>query len=269
MDDAPAVARAPRKARRMAGLLAVSVLLNLAFAGYEIRRAQRKGGIRYVVEQLGLAEPVPGPPPPRADFQEELERGYRDLPPSEGGVILAGDSLIHGGPWAEFFGSIRNRGIGGETTAGFLGRLDEITARRPDALFLMLGTNDLAAEEPIGRIVANYRAILARIAAESPTTTVYVLSVLPVDQQRPGGPVHDNDSIRELNARLASLAAATPTARYLDVHDAMAGPDGRLRDEDTTDGLHLSPAGYRRLGRSLGDAVRAHLATPPATAAIP
>ena len=48
-----------------------------------------------------------------------------------GEVVFAGDSLVADGPWAEFYSEIHNRGIGGETTSGLLGRLDEITEGRP------------------------------------------------------------------------------------------------------------------------------------------
>lgn len=258
MAEMPA-ATGSRKSRPLVLALGASLALNLALGAFEIRRTWRKGGLRYIAGQVGRGEPAP---PPRLDFQKGLEERFRKLPASTGGVLLAGDSLVHDGPWAEVFGAIRARGIGGETTAGLLGRLDEITARRPGALFLLVGTNDLAAETGEAAILRDYRRILERVDAESPATQIYVMSVLPVDQDRPAGPVHDNGSIRSLNDGLRALAGEFPRARFLDVHDALAGPDGRLRAEYTTDGLHLTLGGYLRLCEAIAGAVRPHLPGP-------
>src|SRR5262245_42569936 len=60
-------------------------------------------------------------------------------------VIMLGDSITEKIDWRELFPgvSILNRGIGGDTSAGVLKRLDEVIARHPKIVFLMVGVNDL------------------------------------------------------------------------------------------------------------------------------
>lgn len=74
---------------------------------------------------------------------------------------------------------MRNRGIAGDDTAGVLARLREVTAGRPAKVFLMIGTNDLTEGVDETRIAANVEQIVARIAAASPDTQIFVQSVLP------------------------------------------------------------------------------------------
>ena len=77
-------------------------------------------------------------------------------------------------------GSVHNQGIGGDDTAGVLRRLALVTDRRPGKVFLMIGTNDIGkGVSSVGEIVDNVAAIVDQIRTDSPTTEVYVQSVLP------------------------------------------------------------------------------------------
>src|SRR5262249_22056738 len=151
-------------------------------------------------------------------------------------IVFAGDSLIADGPWSELYSPIKNRGIGGETTAGLLDRLDEVTESRPRKIFFLVGANCLAADVPVAQVVRNYRKILERVRRESPQTQVFVISVLPVNQRLAGGPVHDNATIRVLNGQLRDLAGQFERVAFLDVFDALTDAGGDLRKELTTDG---------------------------------
>ena len=57
-----------------------------------------------------------------------------------GNSITAG-----GGNWSLRldYPNIKNRGIGGDTTDGVLARLDEVIYFQPEAVFLLIGINDL------------------------------------------------------------------------------------------------------------------------------
>src|SRR4051812_6536707 len=153
------------------------------------------GGLRRVLIRVNLLDV----PSERAEFQEELEARFRRLPSRPGEVVFAGDSLIAAGPWADFYSAIHTRGVGGETTSGLLRRLDEITEDRPRKLVLLIGANDLAAAVPPARIVANYRAILGRIRAESPSTETTVVGVLPINRSFADGPGYSNTEVHEVN----------------------------------------------------------------------
>jgi lysophospholipase L1-like esterase len=224
-------------------LFGASVVLNIAMLGY----LSQTGGLRRIFMRMDLLDL----PPERAAFQERAQEVFRKLPSRPGEVIFAGDSLIAAGPWSEFYSTIHNRGIGGETTSGLLGRLDEITEDRPRRLILLIGANDLAAAVAPARVVANYRAILERVRAESPATEVVAIGLLPINRTIPNGPSYTLTEVQEVNRRLKELVGEFPRARFLDLTDLMTDEAGNLRPEYTPDGLHLTTEGYLALRERL------------------
>jgi len=161
-------------------------------------------------------------------------------------VVFLGDSITYGGDWPKLFpGSpVINRGIGGDTTLGLLHRLDEVIALKPAKIFLMIGTNDLCYGRSIPRITAYYDRILERFHEELPDTQVYIQNVLPFnDTMFPSRGLRKNSEIANLNKEIVRLATEYGYP-YIDVASALAGPDGRLPAKYTSDGLHLSDAGY-------------------------
>jgi lysophospholipase L1-like esterase len=175
---------------------------------------------------------------------------YRQYPRAEGDVVFVGDSITAGTPYAEIFSPYKNRGIGGDTTDAVLARLDEVLRGRPDRVFLMLGTNDVARESSTSETVANYRRILKAIKAESPGTRVLVQSVLPVNHAVLQTPVDRNPAIRELNGALAPLAGEEG-ATFIDLTGVVGDGAGSLKRDFTTDGLHLNLAGKLALCEAL------------------
>jgi lysophospholipase L1-like esterase len=248
--DRPAAA-GPERRRLPHFLLSISRTINVLGTGFFAVRAARKGGIRYLMERVDLRDAVSEPVP----FQVDKRAEYRRLPHTEGEIVFVGDSLVNGGPWAEFYGPIKNRGIGGETVAGVLDRLDDLTKGRPQKIFLLIGTNDLAADVPIAQIVRGYRKILERIRSDSPRTRIYALSVTPVNQGVPRGPVHNNGQIQDLNSRLRALADEFDHVEYVDIYSALTDTDGSLRRDLTVDGLHLNLEAYLILNGLLRDFV--------------
>jgi lysophospholipase L1-like esterase len=245
----PAPPRRPSRHRLRDVVLAISLTLNVLGAAAFTARAFQKGGFHYLLERLDLRDARH----PLLPFQADWRTRLRKLPDTEGEIVFAGDSLVADGPWSELYSPIKNRGIGGETTAGLLDRLDEVTASRPRKIFFLVGTNCLAADIPVAQVVRNYRKILERVRHESPQTQVFIISVPPVNQRLPAGPVpvHSNATIRALNDRLRALTGEFPGTTFLDVFDALADSHGDLRKELTVDGLHLNLDGYLVLGRLL------------------
>jgi lysophospholipase L1-like esterase len=222
--------------RLINGLLVASVLMNVGMVAY----LANTGGLRRVLVRLDLL-PLSNT---RLPFQEADEARFRKLPGGSGGVYFAGESHAAAGPWSEFYTRVHNRGIGGEKTVNLLKRLDEITARKPDKLILMLGSNDLASAAKPSRVVASFREILERIRAESPNTSVVVLSVLPVNRDYPDPAPFTNADVREVNTGLANLVDDFPGTRFVDLTDLLVDAKGDLKPEYTPDGTHLSVDGY-------------------------
>ena len=123
-------------------------------------------------------------------------------------------------------------------------RLGAIVAGKPRALFLMADVNDLIFSKITPEaLLGPYERLLDAIRAASPRTTVFIHSLLPLDETQ-------NEAwFAGKNARIeafVSLLRETSRRRgldYIDIRSRMAR-DGRMPAEYTVDGIHLNAAGY-------------------------
>lgn len=220
----------------MGPLLALSLAANLiagALAVWAWRVGGRNVGMRLYVEPN----------------RERRRSFFACFPIERGDVVFLGDSLTASAQWSEMFPGtpVRNRGIGGDTTATVLERIDQIADGAPGKVLLMIGTNDLGTGVPHARIVANYAAILDRLAAGSPGAAVVVQSVLP------RGPEFVA-RVTSLNAALARLARERGCA-FLDLTTVFAEPDGSIAARFSNDRLHLLGEGYVAWRRAIAAVV--------------
>ena len=81
----------------------------------------------------------------------------------DGSVIMLGNSITASCNWSEVFGvdNVINRGIGGDTTEGILERIEFLKTCNPDALFLLIGTNELSKGKTPDEILINYKKIVS------------------------------------------------------------------------------------------------------------
>jgi lysophospholipase L1-like esterase len=154
-------------------------------------------------------------------------------------VVMLGDSITFGGDWPELLPGVPtvNQGHPGFTTEQLLPVAEEVAAARPRAVLIMAGTNDVRDAHPPEWTVDRLGRILDVLAARSPDTTVVVQSVLPRRETA--------DQIVETN-RAIRVSVEARGLQYVDLHPPFDAGDGGLRPDETTDGWHLSDAGYRR-----------------------
>ncbi len=178
---------------------------------------------------------------------------FRDLEGTAEAVML-GDPLTESGPRSELLRGVTvlNRGIVGDTSAHVLRRVDEVAARRPKAVFLLVGVNDLWRGVPVDATASNVEGIVARLQGSG--AVVVVQSVVHVGT---GQANVRNDGVAVLSRALAEVAARRG-ATFLDLNASLA-PDGELPSDLTYDGLHLAGAAYRAWGAT----VREHLVRLP------
>ncbi|MBD2022466.1 G-D-S-L family lipolytic protein [Leptolyngbya sp. FACHB-36] len=171
-------------------------------------------------------------------------------------TVLAGDSLSLWFP-DELLPVGRhwlNQGISGETSAGLLQRLKLFDQTQPDTVFVMIGINDLIRGVREETLLANQQEIIRHLKMAHPRSKLVVQSILPhagdrlLDTTAPEAwasrlAAFSNDRIRSLNQQLAQIAK-DERVNYLDLHPDFVDAQGNLRAELTTDGLHLSRAGY-------------------------
>lgn len=172
-------------------------------------------------------------------------------------VILFGDSRIR--EWSGLHGDERyefvNRGIGGETTAQMLGRLEaDVIALQPGFVVLQLGVNDLkqfgvlASPGKLGEQTRERIGQIARTLHAAGITTI-VTTIFPVGEipwkRRLVWSSETEEWIGRINAWL--LEGGMGGGIHVWNCDAFLVRDGRLDPAFARDELHLNAAGYREL----------------------
>jgi len=154
--------------------------------------------------------------------------------------ILVGDSLSMWFPKEKLPASKwwLNQGISGDTSDGILKRLSAFSETRPDVIYIMAGINDLRKGATDETVLHNHRLIIRRLRHTHPKTQIIIQSILPTRL-----PTIPNSRIRRINYQLAVIAKQEG-ANYLNLYSWFTDFQGNLREDLTTDGLHLSQPGY-------------------------
>lgn len=153
---------------------------------------------------------------------------------------MLGDSITADGDWTAAIPDrrVRNRGIPWDTTADLLERLDESLTGPPEAVVILIGTNDLEFGVAHAQTVRNVCLILDRVSAAAPDTRVVVHAALPRrDRYHP--------LVAPLNAALARVCGERDL-EFLDLTVHFADADGMFDTTMTDDGLHPNGQGHRR-----------------------
>jgi lysophospholipase L1-like esterase len=186
-----------------------------------------------------------------------MERGYHrrvelfasyDVQP--GDVVMLGDSITEGADWQDLLPGVRihNQGIGGDDTDGVLRRLALVTDRRPGKVFVMIGTNDIGkGVHSVDEIVANITTIVDRIRADSPTTEIYLQSVLPRLRRRA-------EQVGGVNRGIEALVQDRG-ATWIDLRPIFDHGDGAMNLRLAPDALHPNAEGNRRWAEFLAPLV--------------
>lgn len=168
-------------------------------------------------------------------------------------VCLVGHSQIDCWPVEELAGlKVKNCGIKGISSFEYSEYiLDRGLLDCSSGIFaVMHGTNDIVLETEIGKMVSSIKKTVDYIRDRSPRgARVYFISCMHVN----GRLDRDNRRIDELNARLKESLGSS--AVWIDTA-FMDNGCGELDVRNTSDGLHLSPHGYRVLGDCLENYIR-------------
>jgi lysophospholipase L1-like esterase len=158
-------------------------------------------------------------------------------------VFLGNSITAEGKDWSErlSYPNIKNRGIGGDVTAGVLARIDEITYFKPKAVFLLIGINDLWNNTPnipsVEYISSNIIKISNVINKISPNTKIYIQTILPVEKE-----VY-KENIISINSILKQAQNKNPY-KIIDLYSVFVNNEGTIKSDLSTDGVHLSEKGY-------------------------
>ncbi len=193
--------------------------------------------------------------------QEKIQTKYRELNQVsvlEPDIIFIGDSIVEYYPLQELFGTAKtivNRGIRGYQTGLLLENLDaHLYGDAVDQIVFLIGTNDIGKDVPMNEALDNLEGVIQSIARDYPLSQIKLLSILPVNEgekYKQTVYIRTNEKIREWNQAYETLASAYMQVDFVSIYDSLADSEGQLKKDYTTDGLHLSVAGYQALSEAL------------------
>lgn len=165
--------------------------------------------------------------------------------------ILLGDSLTLWFPGGMLPGRKTwiNQAISGENSGGLRKRLHLLDNTSPEAVFIMVGINDLIWGGSKADLVYNVRRMIDYLRQTHPEARVVVQSVLPHGGETATWEGRDRlatippDVIREVNDQLQLVTVETEVD-FLNLYPLFVNGDGYLRPDLSTDGLHLNENGY-------------------------
>ena len=159
-------------------------------------------------------------------------------------IIFLGDSITEAFPVESLLPeyTIINKGVFGDRTDLVLRRLEsDVIELKPDCVFILVGTNDIAALFSDDALLANYDRMLHTLQNKLPDAHIYSESILPTRglENRP------SQRILLLNSELKKMAEKNNVI-FLDIYPWFLDDEGRLAERFSADGLHLTLEGYRR-----------------------
>ena len=193
--------------------------------------------------------------------QAKIQTKYRELNQIsvlEPDIIFIGDSIVEYYPFQELLGTAKtivNRGIRGYQTGLLLENLDaHLYGDAVDQIILLIGTNDIGKDIPMNDALDNLEGVIQSLNRDYPLSQIKLLSILPVnegEEYKQTVYIRTNEKIREWNQAYEALASAYMQVDFVSIYDSLTDSEGQLKKDYTTDGLHLSVAGYQVLSEAL------------------
>jgi len=188
-----------------------------------------------------------GPDPTR--FEDRIvayEKADREnLPSKENLTLFVGSSSIV--VWKTLNKDFKkynviNRGFGGSHNSDVIYYFDRIVKPyNPSKIVYYEGDNDVASDQSVDQIFANFITVTEMIKKDLPDTKVAILSAKPSPSRW-----HLREKYAEYNGRVQDFCQVDPQFEYADVHTPMIGKNGRPKGKlYGSDSLHMSPKGYK------------------------
>ena len=193
----------------------------------------------------------------QATANGRVDVGYFD------NAIFMGDSLADGFKDYAAWMSLKGRGTlyltqrsmtprsfmqpGAMVDAGDAGVVDvwaTIADRQPGKMYITLGTNALMAMDP-AEFIESYYQLVAKIRQTSPDTTIYITTIPPTSSAYAAKEERlSKERIQQANDLIAKMCREENLA-LINLYDVVMGRDGYLNEEINSDGIHMTPEGYK------------------------
>ena len=183
---------------------------------------------------------------------ESFEKENPDL--TDVDVVFLGDSLTDGCDLNKYYPeySSVNRGISGDTTDGLLNRL-KVSAYdvEPTGVVLLIGVNDISRGVKPNDLSDNYEKIITGLKENLPDTIIVWCSMTALG----GKSAKYNDTVIICNQKI-KLLAEKHGCTYVDLFTPLCDVETReIKEEYTTDGTHLTDAGYQVVSQEINNAL--------------
>jgi len=161
-------------------------------------------------------------------------------------TVFMGDSITAWWNLQEYFPGYNyiDKGVPGNTTAQMLARFDtDVIANHPGTVIILAGTNSIGyvSNEQVEQELQGMYTAAQHAGIRVVVCTITPRRPSPID---PRGDL--TPTILVVNEWIKQYAAANGI-EVADYYTALAGPDGWLPEELTTDFVHLTPAAYQTI----------------------
>lgn len=152
-------------------------------------------------------------------------------------IVMLGDSITGRGDWKNLLNNehLINLGVDGDNLSLILSRLNRVLELEPKLVFFMAGINDLCISIPLDEVFENYEKILTKFKDKN----IKVIVQATLLTQMPAV----NKKVKVLNVFLKDYCQREKI-KYIDLNNHFANEKGLLREDLTTDGLHLGQKAY-------------------------
>lgn len=164
-------------------------------------------------------------------------------------IVMFGDSITARGDWKELLENehIINLGIDGDCTQGLINRVETVVNLEPKMVFLMIGVNDLCTSVPLQKVFENYKKILDSFKNKNINLIVQAILITQMKTV--------NKKIEEFNFLLKEYCKKQDLL-FIDLNDSFKNEENLLREDLTTDGLHLGQKAYKAWAYKLNQLIK-------------
>ena len=181
-----------------------------------------------------------------APFRNHRYDAFKVLPVNPEQTVFIGNSITNMHEWWEAFAdhNVVNRGVSGAITDEGLANIEAIAAGKPKQVFIMMGTNDLGTSGicTTEHVLQNVTLMVERLQETTPTTKIYIQSLLPSGHLGSGGTRTPErlQTTNETLERLCEEKGLTYIDLWDDLTDVATNSNGMSYDK-----LHLTANAYK------------------------
>lgn len=182
-------------------------------------------------------------------YQDKLHQFAQMRPIDSTDVVMLGDGLTeYAGDWNVLlrWKHIRNRGIAGDAISGLSARLSQVMKGHPKKVFVMIGIRNILDGMAPSVLVDRYASMLSDMRRMSPKTKVFVQSVLPITESYGKEELKGKTNVVAQVDRSLRVYCEKNGISYINLFKSFVRRGtNEMRRELTSDGLELTPFGYK------------------------